>query len=388
MSTAPLKGLKVLELARILAGPWAGQTLADLGATVIKVESPQGDDTRSWGPPFIERGADNSAAYYYACNRGKRSIALDFKDADDLAFAKALAAEADVVIENFKVGGLARFGLDYPSLAKANPCIVYASISGFGQTGPYAHKPGYDYMIQAMAGIMSVTGDRHGEPQKVGVAVADLFTGLYAVVGIQAALAERDRSGVGQHVDLSLFESATAMLANQAMNCLASGTSPTRLGNAHPNIVPYQVFQVRDGALVIAAGNDGQYRRMCELIERTDLSSDPRFATNGSRVEHRDALVGELQKTLMAWGRDELLDALEKATVPAAPINTVEDVLSDPQIAARGMLIEPEETQGLRTPITFSRSSLALDKAAPKHDEDGNAIRCSGWGERESQSDG
>jgi crotonobetainyl-CoA:carnitine CoA-transferase CaiB-like acyl-CoA transferase len=388
MSTAPLEGLKVLELARILAGPWAGQTLADLGATVIKVESPQGDDTRSWGPPFIERGADNSAAYYYACNRGKRSIALDFKDNDDLAFAKALAAEADVVIENFKVGGLARFGLDYPSLAKANPRIVYASISGFGQTGPYAHKPGYDYMIQAMAGIMSVTGDPHGEPQKVGVAVADLFTGLYAVVGIQAALAERDRSGVGQHVDLSLFESATAMLANQAMNCLASGTSPTRLGNAHPNIVPYQVFQVRDGSLVIAAGNDGQYRRMCELLERTDLSSDPRFATNGSRVEHRDALVSELQKTLMAWKRDELLHALEKATVPAAPINTVEDVLSDPQIAARGMLIEPEDTQGLRTPITFSRSSLALDKAAPKHHEGGDAIRRSGWNEGESQPDG
>ncbi len=361
----PLKGLKVLELARILAGPWAGQVLADLGATVIKVEGPKGDDTRTWGPPFVEQGEDTSAAYFYACNRGKRSIAVDLKSAEGQAFVKGLAAEADVLIENFKVGGLARFGLDYDSVRKTNPRIVYASITGFGQDGPYASRAGYDYLLQAMSGLMSITGEPDREPQKVGVAVTDLFTGLYAVIGVQAALAERERSGEGQLIDLSLFDAATAMLANQATNYLASGTSPTRLGNAHPNIVPYQVFAVSDGSLVIAAGNDGQYQRLCTVLGRGDLMQDPRFATNAGRVTARDMLVPMLQESIATWTRDALLAALEGATVPAAPINSVADVLHDPQIVARQMIVEPEGIAGLRSPLKFSRSPLALDKTAP-----------------------
>lgn len=370
----------MLELARILAGPWAGQTLADLGATVIKVESPSGDDTRTWGPPFVERGGERSAAYFYACNRGKHSIALDFKDTDDLAFAHELAAKADVVIENFKVGGLKRFGLDYASVAAHNPRVVYASITGFGQTGPYAHKPGYDYMIQAMAGIMSVTGEPEREPQKVGLAVADLFTGLYATIGIQAALAERARSGLGQHIDASLFESATAMLANQATNYLASGTTPTRMGNAHPNIVPYQLFHVADGSLVIAAGNDGQYQRLCGVLDRLDLGNDPRFASNGARVEHRDLLVCDLSDTLASWTLTELLEALEEANVPAAPINSVADVLNDPHLAVRGMVISPDGTSAVRTPLAFSRSPLNLQRTAPLLDSSETIVRQEGWG--------
>lgn len=362
----PLKGLKVLELARILAGPWAGQTLADLGATVIKVESPAGDDTRTWGPPFVERDGDRSAAYFYACNRGKTSVAVDLKTPKGQAYVQELAADADVLIENFKVDGLKRFGLDYESVAEANPGIIYASITGFGQDGPYASRAGYDYLLQAMAGIMSVTGEPEREPQKVGVAVTDLFTGLYAVIGVQAALAERAQSGKGQHIDLSLFDPATAMLANQATNFLASGASPTRLGNAHPNIVPYQMFQVADGALVIAAGNDGQYQRLCGVLGVAELGDDPAYATNGARVGAREVLIARLQPLVKAWKRDDLLEALEAATVPAAPINTVEDVLNDPQIAARGMVVEPEGIAGLRTPIRFSRSGLSLETSAPK----------------------
>ncbi|MFK7793669.1 MAG: CaiB/BaiF CoA transferase family protein [Devosiaceae bacterium] len=366
MSDAPLKGLKVLELARILAGPWAGQTLADLGASVIKVEAPKGDDTRTWGPPFVQQGEDTSAAYFYACNRGKTAVTVDLKTPDGQAYVQELAADADVVIENFKVGGLARYGLDYASVSNTNPGIIYASITGFGQDGPYAHRAGYDYLLQAMSGLMSITGEPEREPQKVGVAVTDLFTGLYAVVGIQAALAERAQSGKGQHIDLSLFDAATAMLANQATNYLASGTSPSRLGNAHPNIVPYQVFEVADGALVIAAGNDGQFARLCKVLGQPELADCPAYASNAGRVGARETLIATLQALIKSWTRDALLLALEEATVPAAPINSVEDVLSDPQIDARDMIIQPEGITGLRTPLKFSRSCLSLEKTAPK----------------------
>ena len=375
----PLKGLKVLELARILAGPWAGQVLADLGATVIKVESLKGDDTRTWGPPFVEQGDDRSAAYFYACNRGKTSVAVDLKSEAGQAFVQDLAAEADVVIENFKVGGLEAFDLDYASVSARNPAVVYASITGFGQDGPYASRAGYDYLLQAMSGLMSITGEPDREPQKVGVAITDLFTGLYAVIGIQAALAERAVSGKGQHIDLSLLDAATAMLANQATNYLASGKTPTRLGNAHPNIVPYQVFEVTDGALVIAVGNDGQFQRLCAVLGRSDLATDPRFSTNGQRVLARKDLVPDLQKTIRGWARDDLLKALESATVPASPINTVAEVLNDPQIRARGMVIEPNGIPALRTPLRFSRSCLALDTSAPALDAGGDAVRNSRW---------
>ncbi|MEM1289307.1 MAG: CaiB/BaiF CoA-transferase family protein [Pseudomonadota bacterium] len=361
----PLKGLKVLELARILAGPWAGQVLADLGATVIKVESPLGDDTRSWGPPFIDRDGDRSAAYFYACNRGKQAVAADFKNDDDLRFVTELAGEADVLIENFKVGGLDKYGLDYGAVSKRNPRIIYASITGFGQNGPYADRPGYDFLLQAMSGLMSITGDAAGEPQKVGVAVTDLFTGLYAVIGIQAALHERQKSGRGQHIDLSLFDAATAMLANQATNYLASGESPHRMGNAHPNIVPYQVFHAMDGPLVIAVGNDEQFKRLCDVLGRQDLALDSRFQTNAGRVAARDKLIAALESEIVSWQKDKLLTALEKATIPAAPVNTVADALNDPQLIERDMLIEPDAISGLRTPLQFSRSSLASETTAP-----------------------
>ncbi|MCK5744895.1 MAG: CoA transferase, partial [Oricola sp.] len=330
MSKAPLEGLRVLELARILAGPWIGQTLADLGADVIKVESPQGDDTRQWGPPFIERDGEKSAAYFHACNRGKRSVIADFRNADDLDMVRGLAAEADVVIENFKVGGLAKFGLDYASLSVTNPGLVYCSVTGFGQDGPYASRAGYDFLIQGMSGIMDLTGDPAGEPQKIGVAFADIFTGLYGVIAVQAALAERDRTGEGRHVDMALLDSMTGVLANQAMNYLASGVAPHRLGNAHPNIAPYQTFETADGWLIVAVGNDGQFARLCRVLGLDGFAADPRFTTNAARVEHRDALTALLSDRAREWIRDDLLAALEKAVVPAGPINTVEDVLADP----------------------------------------------------------
>jgi len=288
-------GLRVLELARILAGPWAGQTLADLGAEVIKVESPAGDDTRRWGPPFIQR-ADGSrdAAYFHCCNRGKRSVVADFKVPRELELVHRLAAKADVVIENFIPGSLGKFGLDYASLARLNPRVVYCSISGFGQSGPYASRPGYDAMIQGMGGIMDLTGEPDGPPQKIGVALADIMTGVYGVVAIQAALAYRDRTGLGQHVDMALLDVMVGTLANQALNYFASGVVPTRLGNAHPNIVPYQSFAVRDGHVMIAVGSDRQFERFCQAINRPELASDARYADNPGRVAHRERLVGEV----------------------------------------------------------------------------------------------
>ncbi|MGI3164097.1 CaiB/BaiF CoA transferase family protein [Pseudooceanicola sp. 200-1SW] len=369
MAEAPLKGLKVVELARILAGPWIGQTLADLGAEVIKVEAPEGDDTRRWGPPFITRpdgkgGEETVAAYFHAANRGKTSITCDFGDAAQLEKLKALIAQADVVLENFKVGGLAKFGLDYDSLKEANPGLVYASVTGFGQDGPRAKQPGYDFLIQGMCGIMDLTGDPTGEPQKIGVAWIDIFTGLYGVIGVQAALAERARSGKGQHVDLSLLDAGVGVLANQAMNFLLGGQVPHRLGNAHPSIVPYQVFPAADGHFIVACGNDRQFRALCGILG-LDLADDPDFATNAARVGNRDRLAALISDKTGARPKAELIAAMEAGGVPGGPINTVEEALADPQIVARGMQIAPEGLSGLRSPVRFSRSDLAVDKAAP-----------------------
>ena len=370
MAEPPLKGLRVVELARILAGPWIGQTLADLGAQVIKVEAPEGDDTRRWGPPFIDRprpdgSTERVAAYFHAANRGKTSVTCDFNDAEDLARLRALLRDADVVIENFKVGGLARFGLDYATLAADNPGLVYASITGFGQDGPRASQPGYDFLIQGMCGIMDLTGDSSGEPQKVGVAWIDIFTGLYGTIAVQAALAERARSGRGQHLDLSLLDCGTAVLANQATNYLLGGTVPHRLGNAHPNIVPYQLFPTADGHAIIACGNDRQFVALCRVLGLDGLAQDPDYATNPARVANRAALVPLLAQATGRMTRAALIAALDAAGVPVGPVNDVAEGLADPQIAARGLRIAPEGIAGLRTPVLFSRSTLDTARAAP-----------------------
>ena len=287
--SAPLEGLRVLELARVLAGPWAGQVLADLGAEVIKVEAPTGDDTRAWGPPFVDKPDDRSAAYFYGTNRGKSSVVADLKSAEDLAKVKKLAAEADVIIENFKLGGLAKFELDYAAVQGTNPGVVYCSITGFGQTGPRADEPGYDLLIQAMSGIMDITGAPDGPPMKMGVAFADIFSGLHAVIGIQAALAERAVSGNGQHIDISLFDCMTGVLANQAQNLFTTGKSPKRHGNAHPNLSPYEDFEAADGQIVIAVGNDGQFRALTRVLGCSELADSQDYATNAARLAHRDA---------------------------------------------------------------------------------------------------
>ena len=318
-SDPPLKGLKVVELARILAGPWAGQILADLGADVVKVESPGGDDTRSWGPPFLDYGnGTRDAAYFHATNRGKKSIVADFTVDDDVARVKRLIMEADVVIENFKVGGLAKYGLDYASLAADHPRLVYCSITGFGQDGPYAPRAGYDFIVQGMAGIMDLTGDPHGEPQKIGVAFADIMTGLYAVIGIQAALSRRAQTGRGDHVDMALLDVMVGVLANQALNYMIGGTPPSRMGNAHPNIAPYAVFPTGDGWFILAVGNDQQFRRCCTLLGIPDVADDPRFATNACRVEHRAALTALISDASGRFERDRLLAMFSEAGVPAS----------------------------------------------------------------------
>lgn len=380
--SAPLKGIKVVELARILAGPWTGQTLADLGADVIKVESPQGDDTRGWGPPFVhdEAGNERDAAYFHACNRGKRSITVDFRTEEGQEIVRRLVADADVLIENFKVGGLAKYGLDYDSLAKVNPKLVYCSITGFGQDGPYAHRAGYDFMIQGMGGIMDLTGDPDGDPQKIGVAFADIFTGLYGVIGVLAALRRRDETGEGEWVDMGLLDAQVGVLANQALNYFVSGKAPKRLGNAHPNIVPYQVFPASDGHLIIAVGNDGQFRRLCAVLGRPDLAAEPKYATNAARVASRSQLVPILTAETETRTRDDLLAALEGEGVPAGPINSVEDVFQDAQVLHRGLKVELPATgtdtgtvSSVRTPIKFRNGDLVLDRAAPalgEHTED------------------
>jgi len=370
----PLEGLKVIEIARVLAGPWIGQTLADLGADVIKIESPEGDDTRDWGPNFVNKGSDRSAAYFHSTNRGKQGITIDFNDPKRLAYLKELISTSDVLIENFKVGGLQKFGLDYAALCPKNPKLIYCSVTGFGQDGPRAHKAGYDFMIQGMTGIMDITGEPDGMPQKVGVAFADVFTGLYGVIGIQAALAQRVCTGKGQHIDMALFDCMLAAQANQNLNYLTTGDSPKRMGNAHPSIVPYQVFPVRDGHIVIACGNNRQFHNLAEALGHTDWIEDPIFADNITRIANRTEVVDQITAQLSQWTKLDVLSALEAAGVPSGPINTIAEALEDPQTLYRELRITPEGIPGIRTPIKFSDSSLQLERAAPglgEHNHDG-----------------
>lgn len=384
MSTnVPLQGFRVLELARILAGPWCGQLLADLGADVVKVErAGLGDDTRQWGPPFVEGadGGDLGAAYYHACNRGKRCVTADFESEDGRALVLRLIRHADVLIENFKVGGLAKYGLDYESVKAINPAIVYCSITGFGQDGPYAPRAGYDFLIQGMAGPMHLTGQKEGPPTKSGVAMTDIFTGLYAANAIQAALLRRTRTGEGAYIDCALFDSQVAVLGYQALNYLVTGDEPHRAGNSHPNIAPYDVFPVSDGDLIIAAGNDHQYRKLCEALGAPQLGRDPRFAISRDRVLNRDDLTAILHALTRRCTRAGLLAKLDAAGVPAGPINSVGDVFADPQIIARGMALKIENplaasgfTPGVRAPIMIDGQALCAPRPAPglgQHNDD------------------
>jgi crotonobetainyl-CoA:carnitine CoA-transferase CaiB-like acyl-CoA transferase len=380
--SAPLAGLRVVELARILAGPWLGQTLADLGAEVVKIESPEGDDTRRWGPPFVQAadGADLGAAYFHCCNRGKRSVVADFDSAPDLELLNRLIERADVLIENFKTGSLSRYKLDYASLKQRNPRLIYCSITGFGQTGPYSGRAGYDAIIQGMSGIMDITGEADGPPQKIGVALADILTGVYGVAAVQAALLQRQKTGEGQQIDLALLDVMVGVLANQALNYLVSGQTPQRLGNQHPNIVPYQSFAVLDGHVMIAVGNDAQFQRFCEAVGCASLAKDLRFLTNADRVRERAALLSVLEPALRSHSRAALLAKLEAAAVPAGPVNTLAETFADSQVVARGMKIEPKgqhgnHVPGIRTPIIMSVGTLCLDRQAPRLGEHTAEVR-------------
>ncbi len=371
---APLAGLKVLELARVLAGPFAGQILADLGADVIKVESPEGDGTRLWGPPWIERKAADGpvrreAAYYHACNRGKRSIIADFRKAEDLARVRALAAGADVLIENFKTGSMAKFALDHASLAEANPALVYCSITGFGQTGPRAHEAGYDFVIQGMCGFMALTGEPEGRPVKMGVSISDLATGLWAVSGIQAALLQRARTGKGQHVDMSLLDCSVALLSNQATYFLTTGSNPPRMGNAHAQVAPYGVFPASDGHVILAPANDSLFARLMRVLGLEPLIEDPRFAANSDRVANAPALDSVIAEATSGFTKAELMELCHAAGVPVGPINALNEMFEDPQVLARGMRVELGGMPGVRSPFLFSDSELALDQPSPMHGE-------------------
>jgi crotonobetainyl-CoA:carnitine CoA-transferase CaiB-like acyl-CoA transferase len=371
----PLAGLRVLELARILAGPWAGQLLADLGADVIKVERKgTGDDTRGWGPPFVE-GVDGNhigSAYFHAANRGKRSIEMDFESDEGRRIVRKLAARSDVLIENFKVGGLAKFGLDYKSLAPECPRLIYCSVTGFGQDGPYAKRAGYDLMAQGMGGIMDLTGMADGEPTRIGIPVSDIFTGVYSVVGILAALAEREKTGKGGYIDAALVDSTVGVLSNQAMNYLVSGNVPKRIGNAHANIVPYQVFPAADGHIIVATGNDNQYVKFCNVIGGPELAQNPDYKDNVGRLKHRAELVGKLSALTARMKRDELLDKLEAQQVPAGPINDLDQVFNDPQVAHREMKLAIKSKAakagtipGVRTPIVIDGWRAASERPSP-----------------------
>lgn len=371
--TAPLAGLKVVELARVLAGPWAGQTLSDLGCEVIKVESPAGDDTRQWGPPFVTRDEDVTASYFHSTNRGKASVTVDFRTEEGQAQVKELLADADILIENFKTGGLAKYGLDYASLSAQFPKLIYCSITGFGHTGPYAHRAGYDFIIQGMSGLMSITGEPDGQPQKSGMAITDIFTGVYASTAILAAVHQRHQTGVGQHIDMALLDCAVAITGNQAMNYMTTGKAPTRMGNAHPNLTPYEVFECSDGHLIIATGNDGQYQRLCQLLGLDDMATAPEYLKNADRVANRPEMIRRLTGATRLRSRDDLLAACEAHGVPAGPINDMADVMADPQVVARGMQIELDGVPGLRSPFTFSGAELSLHRPAPKLGEDNKA---------------
>ena len=371
----PLAGLRVLELARILAGPWAGQVLADLGADVIKVERKgTGDDTRGWGPPFVE-GTDGNhigSAYFHSTNRGKRSIEMDFESDEGRRIVRKLAARSDVLIENFKVGGLAKFGLDYKSLAPECPRLIYCSVTGFGQDGPYAKRAGYDLMAQGMGGIMDLTGMADGEPTRIGIPVSDIFTGVYSVIGILAALAQREKTGKGSYVDTALVDSTVGVLSNQAMNYLVSGKVPKRIGNAHANIVPYQVFPVADGHVIVATGNDNQYVKFCNVLGAPELAQNPAYKDNVGRLKHREELIAKLSALTARIKRDALLDKLEAQQVPAGPINALDQVFSDPQVIHRGMKLELPSSAarggtipGVRTPIVIDGWKAASESPSP-----------------------
>ncbi|HVF64802.1 MAG TPA: CaiB/BaiF CoA-transferase family protein [Casimicrobiaceae bacterium] len=378
MSPGPLAHVTVLDLSRILAGPWCTQHLADLGATVLKIERPgTGDDTRGWGPPYVKdaNGEDTTeAAYYLACNRGKQSIAVDFTVPEGRAIVEALARTADVFVENYKLGGLAKYGLDYASIAKVNARIVYCSITGFGQSGPYAERAGYDFIIQGMSGFMSVTGEADdqpgGGPQKAGVAITDLVTGLFAATGILAALAQRDRTGVGQHIDANLLDSAVSMMSVMNLNYLTTGIAPRRLGNAHPNIVPYQTFACADGHVIVAVGNDTQFAKFCEVAGKPEWAGDARFARNADRVRRRDELVPMIDAVMRGRTQHEWLESLERVGVPCGPINTLDQVFDDPHVLARNMRIDVSHpTAGkvpqVGLPLRFSGTSATYDRAPP-----------------------
>ncbi len=375
---APLDGIRVLDLSRVLAGPWCSQNLADLGADVIKVERPgTGDDTRGWGPPYLKDkdGNDTSeAAYYLSTNRNKRSIAIDIATPEGAELVRKMAAKCDILLENFKVGGLKKYGLDYESIKAVNPRIIYCSITGFGQTGPMASLPGYDFMIQGMGGLMSITGERDdlpgGGPQKAGVAVTDLFTGMYASVAILGALHERNRSGLGQHIDIALLDCHVAMLANQVLNYMTSGVPPKRAGNAHQNVVPYQVFAASDGHLIVAVGNDSQFRSYCEVIGRSELGEHPDYATNSARLRNRNTLIPELEKIMKTRTRDEWIAALQKAGVPCGPINNLKQVFEEPQVKAREIwrtIPHPlaGEAPTTASPIRYSDTPVQYRMAPP-----------------------
>jgi len=372
----PLSHIKVLDLSRVLAAPWTGQNLADLGAEVIKIERPKkGDDSRAFGPPWLKdaKGKDTTeSAYFLAANRGKKSITLNLSAAKGQALVRRLAAQCDVLLENYKYGDLARYGLGYDDLKAVNPRLVYCSVTGFGQTGPYRERPGYDFMIQGMGGLMSVTGERDdlpgGGPQRVGVPIVDIMTGMYATIAVCAALAHRERTGVGQHLDLALLDTQVAFLANQAMNYLASGEVPGRLGNAHPNIVPYQTFATRDGDIILACGNDNLFSKFCEVAGCVELAADPRFATNGKRVENRAVLVPLLAEIFRKRTTREWVEALEAAGVPNGPINNIRQVFEEPQVAARGMKIELDHPLAGKVPLVASPmrfSATPLEFRAP-----------------------
>ncbi|VWD34807.1 CaiB/BaiF CoA transferase family protein [Burkholderia lata] len=373
-----LSHIRVLDLTRVLAGPWCAQTLADFGADVIKVERPgAGDDTRHWGPPYLKDadGADTAeAAYYLAANRNKRSVTVDIATPEGQQIVRELAAQSDVVLENYKVGQLKKYGLDYDSLRAVKPDLVYCSVTGFGQTGPYAHRAGYDFIIQGIGGFMSITGERDGEPgggpQKAGVAIADLATGLYSTIAVLAALAHRDRTGEGQYIDMALLDVQVALLANMNTNFLASAKPPVRWGNAHPNIVPYQTFQTRDGWIIVAVGNDGQFRKFVEAGGRPELADDERFATNPSRVRHRDTLVPILAEMVKARDKADWIGALEAAGVPCGPINDLDEVFDNEQVVARGMQVSLPHPCGadaklVRNPIRMSATPPEARTAPP-----------------------
>ncbi len=371
MASLPLHNIRVLDLTRVLAGPWATQMLADFGAEVIKIEKPgEGDDTRGWGPPFVKNadGSDGDAAYFHSANRGKKSVCIDMATIEGASLIKELAQKSDILVENFKVGGLKKYGLDYESLSRINPRLIYCSITGFGQNGPYANRAGYDFMIQGMAGVMSITGDPQGEPTKMGVAFSDIFAGLHAVIGIQAALIARAETGKGRHIDISLLDTQVSVLANQAMNYLVSGKAPSRMGNAHPNIVPYQTFETADGYIIMAVGNDRQFAEYARIIGAPELSADARFTTNRGRVENRGLLIPVLRPFMKARKTADWVTAFEAASVPCGPINSIDQVFDNPQVKARGLLREAKDKAGRKVPTVANPimfSDAVATEAAP-----------------------